>query len=113
MNTVLEPLEFVLPKREPMSPVMDLSVDLTSLTTTETEPLPPMKSPSSEKVVAVEEPLQTLHAQQTQEAGSTVEPSANQTQPVTNEAEKSIPEELSPPNINDEIEPLSEINKEG
>ncbi|KAL6478803.1 hypothetical protein MHYP_G00122360 [Metynnis hypsauchen] len=100
VSTVLEPLKFVLPKREPMSPVVDLAVDLTSLTTAEAELLPPSKSPSSEKAEAAQEPVPTLHAQQPQVAPSTVEPSPNQTEPIANETQKSIPEELPPTNTN-------------
>ncbi|KAK3548279.1 hypothetical protein QTP70_007349 [Hemibagrus guttatus] len=41
VSAVLEPLDFVLPKREPVSPVLDLSVELSGLSTTEPEPLAP------------------------------------------------------------------------
>ena len=37
VNNILEPLEFVLPKREVLIPVVDLSDDLSSLTTMESE----------------------------------------------------------------------------
>ncbi|XP_072551320.1 conserved oligomeric Golgi complex subunit 8 [Salminus brasiliensis] len=87
VSTVLEPLEFVLPKREPVPPVLDLSVDLTSLTTTDAEPLPPIKPASSDKLEDVQEPS---HVQQMHEA----EPSPNKAEPAAGDAEKSSPEEL-------------------
>lgn len=49
VSAVLEPLHFVLPKREPVSPVLDLSVELSGLSTTEPEPLAPTEPLFSEK----------------------------------------------------------------
>lgn len=40
VHMVLEPLEFILPKREVVVPEVDLSAELSSLTTTEPEPTP-------------------------------------------------------------------------
>ncbi|KAK2848375.1 hypothetical protein Q7C36_010057 [Tachysurus vachellii] len=48
-SAVLEPLDFVLPKREPVSPVLDLSVELSGLNTTEAEPPAPTGPSFSEK----------------------------------------------------------------
>lgn len=48
MSAVLEPLDFVLPKREPVAPVLDLSVELRSSSVTEAQaptPLEPQKPP--------------------------------------------------------------------
>ncbi|XP_052008322.1 conserved oligomeric Golgi complex subunit 8 [Xyrauchen texanus] len=51
VNTVLEPLEFVLPKKEPMTSVLDLCADLSSLTTAESDLLPAIKpEPTEEKL---------------------------------------------------------------
>lgn len=39
VDTVLKPLEFVLPKREVMTPVVDLSTELSSLTANDPDPI--------------------------------------------------------------------------
>lgn len=50
MSAVLEPLDFILPKREPLSPVPDLSIELDNLSTTEAEPKISTGPAFSEKV---------------------------------------------------------------
>ncbi|XP_007244101.2 conserved oligomeric Golgi complex subunit 8 [Astyanax mexicanus] len=95
VSAILKPLEFILPKREPIFPAMDLSVGMTGLTTTDTEPLLPIKPSSSlEKVEDAQQP--SSHVQQIPETEPTVESPSNHAEPATGDAEKSIPEELSP-----------------
>ncbi|KAI5098478.1 conserved oligomeric Golgi complex subunit 8 [Silurus meridionalis] len=48
VSAVLEPLDFVLPKREPVSPVLDLSAELSSSSTTEAQPSAPIQTSLSE-----------------------------------------------------------------
>lgn len=57
MNTVLEPLEFVLPQKEPVTAVLDLCTDLRSLTTAESDPSTAVKpgTPQEEKPVFSEQ----------------------------------------------------------
>ncbi|XP_076848718.1 conserved oligomeric Golgi complex subunit 8 [Brachyhypopomus gauderio] len=63
VDNVLEPLEFVLPKRENDPPVVDLSVAMTMLSTTEEASLPPTDPPSSEKEDGAVEPAPAPHVQ--------------------------------------------------
>ncbi|XP_016402548.1 conserved oligomeric Golgi complex subunit 8 isoform X2 [Sinocyclocheilus rhinocerous] len=43
VNTVLEPLEFVLPQKEPVTSILELCTDLSSLTTAESDPSTALK----------------------------------------------------------------------
>ncbi|XP_077049983.1 conserved oligomeric Golgi complex subunit 8 [Siphateles boraxobius] len=57
VNTVLEPLEFVLPQKEPVTAVLDLCTDLSSLTTAESDPSTAVKpgTPQDERPVFLEQ----------------------------------------------------------
>ncbi|XP_016339130.1 conserved oligomeric Golgi complex subunit 8-like [Sinocyclocheilus anshuiensis] len=57
VNAVLEPLEFVLPQKEPVTSVLELCSDLSSLTTAESDPSPSLKpvTPQEEKPVLSEQ----------------------------------------------------------
>ncbi|XP_016364703.1 conserved oligomeric Golgi complex subunit 8-like [Sinocyclocheilus rhinocerous] len=59
VNAVLEPLEFVLPQKEPepVTSVLELCTDLSSLTTAESDPSPALKpiTPQEEKPVLSEQ----------------------------------------------------------
>ncbi|KAK3570466.1 hypothetical protein QTP86_019457 [Hemibagrus guttatus] len=85
VSAVLEPLDFVLPKREPVSPVLDLSVELSGLSTTEPEPLAPTEpSFSAEHPEEAPEPGAELNVQHPQEA----EPSHDSAEPRTHDVDQ-------------------------
>ncbi|XP_059420456.1 conserved oligomeric Golgi complex subunit 8-like [Carassius carassius] len=72
VNTVLEPLEFVLPQKEPETSVLDLCTDLSSLTTAEADPSTVLKpvtlqeeNPVSEhqEPVSASDPHQNISAE--------------------------------------------------
>lgn len=62
---MLEPLDFVLPKREPVTPVLDLSVQLSSSSSDAAEPPAPTGSP--EETVPDPGADLNLYAEQPQE----------------------------------------------
>lgn len=109
VSAVLEPLDFVLPKREPVSPVLDLSIELSSLSTGEAEAPAPVDPSFSEKV---ESPVEAapepgahlnLHVQQPQEA----EPSPNSVQPKTHDVEQEDPGDTALTSTDDQNEALN------
>ncbi|XP_062861287.1 conserved oligomeric Golgi complex subunit 8 [Trichomycterus rosablanca] len=107
INAVLEPLEFVLPKKEtPASPMPELSVDLTSLTISEAESLAVKKVEPSEK--AASKIVPTSHTTQTRESETTVEPSVNLTQPERSDQELSASGETSPASTHIQKESVAE-----
>lgn len=57
VTAVLEPLEFVLPQKEPVTSVLDLCTDLSSLTTAESDPSTALEptTPQEEKPVLSEQ----------------------------------------------------------
>lgn len=78
-SAVLEPLDFVLPKREPVSPVLDLSVELSGLNTTEAEPPAPSFLEKAEPSEVAPEPEVELnlirqHPQEPEPSHDSAEP---------------------------------------
>ncbi|CAL8245207.1 unnamed protein product [Lota lota] len=73
-NTILSPLEFVLPKREIVVPVVDLSADLSS--------------PTSSEAITIQEPTEESHpeADPVSDPGSTEEP--KHSEPATGDLDK-------------------------
>lgn len=55
---MLEPLDFVLPKREPVTPVLDLSIQLSSSSTDAAEP-PTVPDPGADPNPYAEQPEET------------------------------------------------------
>ncbi|KAG7332951.1 hypothetical protein KOW79_003086 [Hemibagrus wyckioides] len=92
VSAVLEPLDFVLPKREPVSPALDLSVELSSLSTTEPEPLAPTEPSFSEKPPeeapepGAEPDLNIQHPQEAEPSHDSAEPRTNNVDMEQNDA---------------------------
>lgn len=83
MNTVLEPLQFVLPQKEPVTPVLDLCTDLNSLMTSESDPTTADKhvTPHEEKpfVSEPEEPVSVTDPQKDDVSAEAVHTEQNNT----------------------------------
>ncbi|XP_051580904.1 conserved oligomeric Golgi complex subunit 8-like [Myxocyprinus asiaticus] len=85
VNMVLEPLEFVLPKKEPMTSVLDICADLSNLTTAESDPLPAIKpEPTEEKLP--EEPVPPKRDTFTEEPETTSDAHLSPKQDISAEA---------------------------
>ncbi|XP_053478535.1 conserved oligomeric Golgi complex subunit 8 isoform X2 [Ictalurus furcatus] len=107
VSAVLEPLDFILPKREPLSPVLDLSIELSSSSTTEAEPPAPAEPSFSEKVEApLPEPGADLNVHQHREA----EPAHNTAQPTTHDVEQNDPGDAALTSADHQNEPPQPLN---
>ncbi|KAM9481292.1 conserved oligomeric Golgi complex subunit 8 [Clarias gariepinus] len=93
VNAVLEPLSFVLPQREPVSPALDLSVELSALSTTQA----PVKALISDKVES-QEPEADLERQPERVESSE--------QATTHDSEQSDPTETGTDRPDASLQPL-------
>ncbi|KAA0715218.1 Conserved oligomeric [Triplophysa tibetana] len=107
VNVVLEPLEFVLPKKEPVASVLDLCTDLNSLTTAESD-LPSVKPEET----FTEEPVSSEQQKHTEEPASPPDAHLSQTEDIS--VESATPESDTTLHAQDFTEDLStkDINVE-
>lgn len=101
---VLEPLEFVLPQKEPVTPVLDLCPDLSSLTTAESDPSTSVNplTPQEEKPVfsKQEKPVSALDPHLSQKENISAEAVTTQQNDETPKPEitfdvQDLPDDLS------------------
>uniref|UniRef100_A0A9J8BKS2 Conserved oligomeric Golgi complex subunit 8 n=1 Tax=Cyprinus carpio carpio TaxID=630221 RepID=A0A9J8BKS2_CYPCA len=110
VNAVLEPLEFVLPQKEPVTSVLDLCTDLSSLTTAESDPSTALKptTPQEEKpVLSEQEPVSASDPRLSQKENISAEAvNTEQNNPILepemtfDEQDLTGPDELSTTDIN-------------
>lgn len=103
VSTVLEPLDFVLPQREPVPPLLDLSIELSRLSTAEAEPLPLIEPEKVDPPVAGAD--LNLDVQQPGEA----KPSHNSLQVRTDDEEQNDSKDTTQTSADDQNEALQPL----